>query len=98
MKVLFVCPFVPWPLETGGKIRTFHLIKEASAHASIHLRLIQEHGPAPEAERALAPYCDSIELFARERPGPIAASGLRRRSSSVSRSRSSSSIRTSTWR
>ena len=36
MKVLFVCPFVPWPLVNGGKIRTFHLIKSASRHAEIH--------------------------------------------------------------
>lgn len=30
MKVLVVGPFVPWPLDSGGRIRTFHLARAAS--------------------------------------------------------------------
>lgn len=71
MKVLFVCPSVPWPLVTGGKIRTFNLIKEASAHAEIHLRIIREPEEIPEAEEALAPWCGSVRFFDRSRPGTI---------------------------
>ena len=47
MKVLFLCPFVPWPLETGGKIRTYHLLREASRNADVHLRGYREE----EAEK-----------------------------------------------
>jgi hypothetical protein len=71
MKVLFVCPFVPWPLVNGGKIRTYHLIREASALAEIHLRVIQEPQPAPDARSALEPWCASLEFFERSRPGRI---------------------------
>jgi glycosyltransferase involved in cell wall biosynthesis len=72
VKVLFVCPFVPWPLDSGGKIRTFHLLKEASQHAEVHLRVIQEREPVPDAREALAPHAASVELFERARPGPLA--------------------------
>lgn len=70
MKVLFICPFVPWPLENGGKIRTFHLIKQASAHARVHLRVVREPDQSPQAEEALRPHCDSLAFFDRGRPDP----------------------------
>ena len=68
MKVLFVCPFVPWPLENGGKIRTFHLIKQASSHAEVHLRVVKEPAQASDAEEALRPWCESLRFFDRGRP------------------------------
>jgi hypothetical protein len=71
MKVLFVCPFVPWPLVNGGKIRTYHLLRQASAQAEIHLRVIQEPEPVPDAAEALAPWCKSLGFFERSRPGSI---------------------------
>jgi glycosyltransferase involved in cell wall biosynthesis len=69
MKVLFVCPFVPWPLSTGGKVRTFNLIKEAATHAELHVRILHEPGGTPGAEEALAPHCASLAFFQRTPPG-----------------------------
>lgn len=71
MKVLFVCPFVPWPLENGGKIRTYHLLRQASAQAEIHLRAIQEPEPIEDAREALAPWCRTLGFFERSRPGSL---------------------------
>ncbi len=71
MKVLFVCPFVPWPLVNGGKIRTYHLIREASTHAEIHLRVILEPAAALDARSALSPWCASLAFFERSRPGRL---------------------------
>lgn len=71
VKILFVCPSVPWPLVTGGKIRTYHLIRAASAYAEIHLRIIREPEEVPGAEEALAPWCESVLFFDRSRPGRI---------------------------
>jgi glycosyltransferase involved in cell wall biosynthesis len=67
VKVLFLCPFVPWPLESGGKIRTYNLLRTASAGAEIHLRAIQEPVPVPGAEAALSRWCRSVRLFERSR-------------------------------
>lgn len=72
MRILFVCPFVPWPLVNGGKIRTFHLIREACAQAEIHLRVIREPDDVPDAAEALAPLCASLRFFERSRPGRLA--------------------------
>jgi len=72
MKVLFVCPFVPWPLVNGGKIRTYHLLRTASSEAEIHLRVIEEPEPAAGAEEALRPWCASLAFFPRSRPGVVA--------------------------
>ena len=71
MKILFVCPFVPWPLVDGGKIRTYHLLRSAAAHAEIHLRVIQEPEPPLEAAEALSPWCSSLAFFDRSQPGRI---------------------------
>jgi len=71
VKVLFVCPFVPWPLVNGGKIRTYNLLRQASALVEIHLRVIQEPEPVPGAEEALAPWCRSLGFFERSRPGSL---------------------------
>jgi glycosyltransferase involved in cell wall biosynthesis len=71
MKVLYVCPFVPWPLVNGGKIRTYHLLRQAARQAEIHLRVIQEPVPVPGAAEALAPLCRSLGFFERSRPGRI---------------------------
>lgn len=65
MKVLFACPFAPWPLDNGGKTRTFHLIRAASRNAEIHLHVVREPDLSPEFEAALAPYCASIEVHDR---------------------------------
>ena len=69
MKVLFVCPFVPWPLVNGGKVRTFNLLKAASAFAEVHLRVIREPGMDAGAEDALRPHCATLAFFERGRPG-----------------------------
>ena len=71
MKVLFVCPFVPWPLENGGKIRTYHLLKTAAREVEIHLRVIQEPTPLGDARDALAPHCRTLAFFERSRPGRL---------------------------
>jgi glycosyltransferase involved in cell wall biosynthesis len=71
LKVLFVCPFVPWPLEDGGKIRTYQLIRAASSQVEIHLRMIREPSSGTEAVAALEPWCASVRLCERTRPGRV---------------------------
>lgn len=62
---------MPWPLENGGKIRTYHLIRSAARHAEIHLRLIEEPDMAPDTHQALESICASVGFFERSRPSPI---------------------------
>lgn len=71
MKVLFVCPWLPWPLNAGGKIRTFNLIRAASASSEIHLRAVLEPDQDARMVDELRPYCASVRVFPRTRPGPV---------------------------
>ncbi len=47
MRVLFVTEFVPLPLNTGGRIRTFHILKQA---ASRHHVTVVTHGSPQEVK------------------------------------------------
>lgn len=71
LKVLFVCPFFPWPLNSGGKIRTFNLIRTLSDKVEIHLRALREPGTGNAGERRLAAACADVELFDRARAGAM---------------------------
>ncbi|MBI3944146.1 MAG: glycosyltransferase [Chloroflexi bacterium] len=37
MKVAYVTPYLPWPADTGGKLRSFHLLKGLACEAQIDL-------------------------------------------------------------
>ncbi len=52
MKVLFVCPFVPWPADDGGRIRTSNLVIELSQRFDLELFVIAPDTGAPEQEIA----------------------------------------------
>lgn len=65
MKVLMLTPYLPYPLVSGGQIRTYNLLKALSKTHDITLfALIKD-----EAERAhlseLQKYCKKITLFKR---------------------------------
>lgn len=71
MKVLFICPFVPWPLVNGGKIRTYHLLRAAARQCEVHLRVIQEPEPIAGGSEALQSIVASARFFERSRPGRL---------------------------
>lgn len=65
MKVLMLTPYLPYPLVSGGQIRTYNLLKHLSKNHDITLfSLIKD-----DAERShlseLQKYCKKIELFKR---------------------------------
>jgi polysaccharide biosynthesis protein PslH len=37
MNILFLAPRLPWPLDTGGRLRTFNLFKQLSKIARMHM-------------------------------------------------------------
>ncbi len=65
MKVLMLTPYLPYPLVSGGQIRTYNLLKNLAKNHEITLfALIKD-----ESERAhlaeLKKYCAKIRLFKR---------------------------------
>ena len=67
MKILMLTPYLPYPLLSGGQIRTYNLLKKlAHKHDVTLLALIKE-----ESERQFIPelekYCAKVKVFKRSR-------------------------------
>lgn len=72
MRVLFVSPALPWPLDSGGRIRTFRLLEQAAKRCRLTLFAVEDPRPHADAERELRALGLDFELFPRSRPGPVA--------------------------
>ena len=65
MNILMLTPYLPYPLLSGGQIRTYNLLKHLSRHHQITLfALIKSEAERQQAE-PLTKYCQSIHLFKR---------------------------------
>lgn len=65
MKVLMLTPYLPYPLVSGGQIRTYNLLKHLSKHHDITLfSLIKDEGERGHLSE-LQKYCKKIVLFKR---------------------------------
>ena len=65
MKVLMLTPYLPYPLVSGGQIRTYNLLKHLSKHHDITLfALIKDEGERTHLSE-LQKYCHKIKLFKR---------------------------------
>lgn len=67
MKILMLSPYLPYPLLSGGQIRTYNLLKKlASKHQITLFALIKD-----ESEKAhigeLEKYCQEVRVFKRSR-------------------------------
>ena len=71
MEVLFLCPWLPWPLNSGGKIRTFNLIESVRPWANVHVRAVLEPDQGQAEVDALSPHCASLKAYPRERAGAL---------------------------
>ena len=47
MRILFVAPFVPWPLAHGGKIRIFNLVRELARFHEVTLVCLADDAEPP---------------------------------------------------
>lgn len=60
MKILFIANLVPYPLDGGGKIFTFSVLKALSQKHDIDLLCFYENEKIEEAKCQLNPFCNSI--------------------------------------
>jgi glycosyltransferase involved in cell wall biosynthesis len=75
MDVLFASPVLPWPLDSGGHIRTFQLARAAARTCRVHLRCVVAAGQDRADVRHFEPWCASVELFERSAPGALRTLG-----------------------
>lgn len=63
MNILFIANLVPYPLDGGGKIKTFTTIQILSKKNTVDLLCFYEKENKEDALRFLKPYCRNIELI-----------------------------------
>ena len=65
MKVLAVSPVVPWPLDCGGRIRSFELLRRAARDVDLELWCVRQPSMAVDIPDLLADRGLRIRTFAR---------------------------------
>ncbi|NLB35017.1 MAG: glycosyltransferase family 4 protein, partial [Elusimicrobia bacterium] len=71
-KFLWLLPYFPYPILSGGNVRVFNLIKHLSEEYDIHLISFVEDGVSEEEIKEVSKYCASLKAIKRiEREGPL---------------------------
>ena len=65
MKILMLTPYLPYPLVSGGQIRTYNLLKNLSKNHDITLFALIKDEKEREHIEELKKYCSKIRLFKR---------------------------------
>src|SRR4030065_2236280 len=66
MKVLMITPYLPYPLYSGGQIRSYNLLKNlAKSHEITLFAFVKE--VVPDHIRELEKFCKKIEVFKRRK-------------------------------
>lgn len=65
MKILMLTPYLPYPLVSGGQIRTYNLLKNLSKNHDITLFALIKDEKEREHLKELKKYCSKIRLFKR---------------------------------
>ncbi|MBI2309952.1 glycosyltransferase [Candidatus Collierbacteria bacterium] len=65
MKILMLTPYLPWPLNSGGQIRTYNLLKNLAHKHEISLFSFIRDDEERKYIGKLKPYCRKILLFKR---------------------------------
>jgi glycosyltransferase involved in cell wall biosynthesis len=68
MRVLYLCPVPPWPPRSGGRIRTWNLLRELAPRTELSLWTVEEPDAQPGQLSALQGVTRRVRLFARDRP------------------------------
>jgi glycosyltransferase involved in cell wall biosynthesis len=66
LRVAVVTPYLPWPADTGGKLRSYYLIRGLAQAVETDLYTVC-YGPPPDAQ-ALAAFCRRVEIITLQPP------------------------------
>ncbi len=65
MKILMLTPYLPYPLYSGGQIRTYNLLKNLAQHHEITLFSFIRHEEENEHISELLKFCKEVKTFKR---------------------------------
>jgi len=72
MKILFITEQLPYPLDSGGRIRTFHILKGLAQHHSITLVTSSNRDSLKEPLDILGSFCSSVRICTAIKTSPLA--------------------------
>ena len=67
MKILMITPYLPYPLVSGGQIRTYNLLKNLAAKHQITLASFVRYEEEKKYLKELEPFCQKVILFNRRK-------------------------------
>src|SRR3990167_279518 len=67
MKILMITPYLPYPLVSGGQIRTYNLLKNLAPKHQITLASFIRDSSEEKYLKQLEPYCHKVILFKRRK-------------------------------
>lgn len=72
-RVLFLAPSVPWPPDSGGRIRTGQLLRGLRDEHEVHVWCVERPGGSNPDLEAAGELCEDLRIFPRSSRGPLAA-------------------------
>ena len=67
MRILFITPRFPYPLDRGDRHRAYHLIRHLTGPNEVVLVSLTDEAVPPEGMALLRPHCAEIHVFERSR-------------------------------
>ena len=67
MKILMITPYLPYPLVSGGQIRTYNLLKNLAQKHQITLASFIRRDDEKKYLKDLKPFCSSVIVFKRRK-------------------------------
>lgn len=65
MKILMLTPYLPYPLLSGGQIRTYNLLKKLASHHEVTLCALIKDDAERQYIAELEKYCHKVRVFKR---------------------------------
>lgn len=63
MRILYLSPWFPYPLDTGFRNRVYHLLKALSCRHQVVLITLNPSGWAPAQLDPVAPFCEQVAII-----------------------------------
>lgn len=67
MKILMLTPYLPYPLHSGGQIRTYNLLKQLSSKHQVTLFALIKDESEQKHIHELKKYCHKVNVFTRSK-------------------------------
>lgn len=74
MRILYLAPWFPYPLDTGSRTRVYYLLKSLAERHSVTMLSLDPQGWAPAKIEGVAPFCEQAVIVPRD---PFRRSRLR---------------------